>query len=194
MPGKAGNPIDRFLNAKLADVDLTANGPADAKSLIRRVSIILTGLPPTPKRVEKFESDSLDDADGAYRELVDELLASEHFGERWAQHWLDVVRYADTHGFEVNTPRPHAWPYRDYVIEAFNEDLPYDQFIREQLAGDALSKDAATGFLVTSAVLLPGQIGKDDASKRLARQDELGEIVINTGEALLGLSIGRNRC
>src|SRR5262249_47251524 len=116
------------------------------------------------------------------------------YGERWGQHWLDVVRYADTHGFEVNTERPHAWPYRDYVIEAFNRDTPYDQFIREQLAGDKFGQDAATGFLITASVLLPGQIGADEPSKRLARQDSLDDIVINIGQTFLGLSIGCARC
>ena len=105
-----------------------------------------------------------------------------------------MVRYADTHGFEVNTERPNAWPYRDYVIEAFNSDTPYDRFIREQIVGDALGKDAATGFLVTASVLLPGQIGKDEPSMRLARQDSLDEIVVNIGQTFLGLSVGCARC
>ena len=130
----------------------------------------------------------------AFARVVEELLKSPRYGERWAQHWLDVVRYADTHGFEVNTERPNAWPYRDYVIEAFNNDTPYDRFIREQIAGDALDKDAATGFLVTASVLLSGQIGADDVSKRLARQDSLDEIVVNTGQTFLGLSVGCARC
>ena len=110
------------------------------------------------------------------------------------QFWLDLVRYADTHGFEVNTPRPNAWPYRDYVISAFNSDKPYDRFIKEQLAGDTMNADAATGFLVAAAVLLPGQIGKDDASKRLARQDELNEIIVGTSGSFLGLTMGCARC
>jgi len=103
--------------------------------------------------------------------LVDQLLASPRYGERWAQHWLDVVRYADTHGFEVNTERANAWPYRDYVIRAFHNNTPYDQFTKGQIFGDAMSydADAATGFLVTASVLLPGQIGQDAASIRLAR-------------------------
>jgi hypothetical protein len=125
---------------------------------------------------------------------VDRLLASPRYGERWAQHWLDVVRYADTHGFEVNTERPNAWPYRDYVIRAFNSDTPYDRFIREQIVGDAMGQDAATGFLVTASVLLPGQIGKDEPSKRLARQDSIDEMVMNIGQTFLGLSIGCARC
>ena len=101
-----------------------------------------------------------------------------------------MVRYADTHGFEVNTPRENAWPYRDYVISAFNDDKPYDQFVREQLAGDVLGADAATGFLVAAAVLLPGQIGKDEESIRLARQDALDEMIVGTGGTFLGLTIG----
>ena len=183
--------IDQFILARLEKEKLAPNPVADKASWLRRIYFDLTGLPPTPAQVDSF---SADDSEAAYATVVDELLASPRYGERWAQHWLDVVRYADTHGFEVNTPRDHAWPYRDYVIDAFNRDLPYDQFIREQLIGDQIGKDAATGFLVSAAVLLPGQIGKDDASKRLARQDELGEMIINVGEAFLGLSIGCARC
>ena len=122
------------------------------------------------------------------------MLASPRYGERFAQHWLDVVRYADTHGFEVNTPREHAWPYRDYVIRSFNEDKPYRQFVMEQLAGDAFSVDEATGFLVAAAVLLPGQIGKDEESKRQARQDALDEIIVGTSATFLGLTLGCARC
>jgi hypothetical protein len=107
---------------------------------------------------------------------------------------LDVVRYADTHGFEVNTERPHAWPYRDHVIAAFNADTPYDRFVRDQLIGDRWGQDAATGFLVTASVLLPGQIGADEPSKRLARQDALDEIVVNVTQTFLGLSVACARC
>jgi mono/diheme cytochrome c family protein len=187
----ARGEIDRFILARLEKENLSHAAAADRLSWLRRVTFDLTGLPPTPERVAAFLKD--DSAD-AFEKIVDELLASPRYAERYAQHWLDVVRYADTHGFEVNTERANAWPYRDYVIEAFHQDTPYDQFIREQLAGDALGKDAATGFLVTAAVLLPGQIGKDEESKRLARQDELGEILINTGEAFLGMSVGCARC
>ncbi|MFK5922725.1 MAG: PSD1 and planctomycete cytochrome C domain-containing protein [Verrucomicrobiota bacterium] len=183
--------LDVFILARLMQEGLKPSAAADRRTWLRRVTFDLTGLPPTPQQMESYLNDKSTRANKA---VVDRLLASPRYGERWAQHWLDVVRYADTHGFEVNTSRTNAWPYRDYVIEAFNQDTPYDQFIREQLAGDTMGKDAATGFLVTAAVLLPGQIGKDDASKRLARQDELGEIVINTGEAFLGLSIGCARC
>ncbi|WP_233200341.1 PSD1 and planctomycete cytochrome C domain-containing protein [Blastopirellula marina] len=185
------NGLDHFILAKLEEKGLSPSGPATRTEWLRRVTFDLIGLPPTPQEVAEFHSDQSADA---YERVVERLLASPRYGERWAQHWLDVVRYADTHGFEVNTERPNAWPYRDYVIEALNQDLPYDQFIREQLAGDKLNADAATGFLVTASVLLPGQIGQDDASKRLARQDSLDEIVTNVGTTFLGLTIHCARC
>ncbi len=185
------NAIDNFVLSQLEDAQLRPAPEADRRTWLRRVSLDLTGLPPTSEELAHFLSDS---SAVAFETVVDRLLDSPAYGERWGQHWLDVVRYADTDGFEVNTPRTNAWPYRDYVIDALNRDLPYDQFIREQLAGDQFQRDAATGFLVTAAALLPGQIGQDDVSKRIARQDELAEIVINTGESFLGLSIGCARC
>jgi hypothetical protein len=188
--------IDTFIEAKLAEKGLAKSPEADPVTWLRRVTFDLTGLPPTPEEVTAFQSDLSDSSDksDAHAAVVERLLASPRYGERWAQHWLDVVRYADTHGFEVNTERPNAWPYRDYVINAFNNDTPYDRFIKEQLVGDAMGQDAATGFLVTASVLLPGQIGKDDQSKRLARQDSIDEIVVNIGQTFLGLSIGCARC
>lgn len=186
-----GTAIDRFLNIRLSGQGLSMNAPVDRRTLIRRASLILTGLLPTPEQVEAFAADTRLDA---WERVIENFLASPHYGERWAQHWLDVVRYADTHGFEVNTPRDNAWPYRDYVIRSLNQDKPYHQFVREQIAGDVLGEDAATGFLVASAVLLPGQIGADDVSKRLARQDALDEIISATGNVLLGLTIACARC
>lgn len=185
------NEIDRFILSRLHQDKLQPATSADRVTWLRRVSFDLVGLPPSPEQVQAFVNDEGDDA---FVRVVDELLKSERYGERWAQHWLDVVRYADTHGFEVNTERPNAWPYRDYVIEALNKDTPYDQFVREQIVGDKLQQDAATGFLVTASVLLPGQIGRDEESKRLARQDALDEIVVNIGQTFLGLSIGCARC
>ncbi len=183
--------LDRFILARLDQEGLAPSPPTDAVTWLRRVTLDLTGLPPTTQEVDQF----LDrDGESAYVAVVDRLLASPRYGERWAQHWLDVVRYADTHGFEVNTERPNAWPYRDYVIAAFNRDTPYNRFIKEQIVGDAMGQDAATGFLVTASVLLPGQIGKDAPSIRLARQDALDEIVNNIGQTFLGLSIGCARC
>jgi len=189
--GWVRNPVDRFILARLEGEGLRPSGEADRGAWLRRVSLDLVGLTPSPEEVDRFVRDPAGDA---YERVVDGLLGSPRYGERWAQHWLDVVRFADTHGFEVNTERPNAWPYRDYVIEAFNADTPYDRFVREQIAGDLLGHDAATGFLVTASVLLPGQIGADDVSKRLARQDALDEIVVNTGQTFLGLSLGCARC
>jgi len=185
------NDIDRFVLAKLETAGLHPAAEADRVAWLRRVCFDLIGLPPTPQQVAEFVSD---ESALAHEQVVDRLLDSPRYGERWAQHWLDVVRYADTHGFEVNTERPNAWPYRDYVIRALNQDTPYDQFIREQIAGDPFYQDAATGFLVTASVLLPGQIGQDEPSKRLARQDAIDEIVANVSQTFLGLTIGCARC
>lgn len=183
--------VDAFILEKLTENGLTMSPPAPKTAWLRRVTFGLTGLPPTPAELEAFLKDDRPDA---RERAIDALLDSPRYGERWAQHWLDVVRYADTHGFEVNTERPNAWPYRDYVIRSFNANTPYDRFIREQIAGDSFGEDAATGFLVTASVLLPGQIGKDEPSKRLARQDSLDEIVMNIGQTFLGLSVGCARC
>ncbi len=195
--GWARNAIDHFVLAHLVDQGLTPAAEADALTWLRRVTLDLTGLPPTVQEVTEFLQQvgcGANRGDAAYSAIVDRLLQSPRYGERYAQHWLDVVRYADTHGFEVNTERPNAWPYRDYVIDAFNRDTPYDRFIEEQIVGDALGSDAATGFLVTASVLLPGQIGKDAPSIRSARQDSLDEIVNNISQSFLGLSVGCARC
>ncbi len=189
--GWARTVPDLWILDALEHAGIEASPEADRIAWLRRVHFDLTGLPPTPEETLAFQRDSRPDAT---ERVVESLLQSPAYGERWGQHWLDVVRYADTHGFEVNTERPNAWPYRDYVIRAFNADTPYPDFIREQLAGDQFGRDAATGFLVTASVLLPGQIGADDISKRLARQDALDEIVVNTAQSFLGLSIGCARC
>ena len=183
--------IDSFIASGLKAAGISPSAPASPRQWLRRVHLDLTGLPPAPAEVAQFEQDP---SPSAKQQVVDTLLASPRYGERWAQHWLDVVRYADTHGFEVNTERPHAWPYRDYVIQSFNDDKPYDRFIREQLAGHLVGEEAATGFLVTASVLLPGQIGKDAPSMRLARQDSIDEIVVNISQTFLGLSMGCARC
>lgn len=188
------HPIDFFVKKKLAAAGLKPASSAEPRTLIRRLFLDLHGLLPTPAQVDHWTGRLAADREAAVQELTDELLDSPRYGERWAQHWLDVVRYADTHGFEVNTPRPNAWPYRDYVIAAFNEDKPYDQFVTEQLAGDLFGQDAATGFLVAAAALLPGQIGKDEASMRLARQDELDEMIVGTTATFMGLTVGCARC
>ncbi len=186
-----GRTLDSFISEKLQAKNLTISPEADRRTLIRRLYLLLHGLPPSPEEVAAFEQDQ---APLAYERLVDRLLDSPRYGERWARHWLDVIAFGETHGFEVNTPRPNAWPYRDYVIEALNKDTPFPQFIMEQLAGDAVGVDAATGLLVASAALLPGQIGKDDESKAKARQDELSDMVAITGGAFLGLTLHCARC
>lgn len=185
----ARTPIDRFILDQLERAGLQPSPEADRRTLIRRLTLDLHGLPPTPDEVAAFEADPAPDA---YERLVDRLLASPHYGERWARHWLDVVRFAETHGFEMNQPRPNAWPYRDYVIRALNEDKPYDRFVMEQLAGDALGADEATGFLVAGPwdqVKSP-----DEVLTRNQRADELHDIINTTGAAFLGLTLGCARC
>ena len=197
---KPGEPdsIDEFIHRRLRQARLQPAAPASSLELVRRLHFVLHGLPPTSEAADRWsrqiDQAALEERKTVVHELIEELLASPRYGERWAQHWLDLVRYADTHGFEVNTPRENAWPYRDYVIRAFNDDKPYDQFITEQLAGDTVGEDAATGFLVAAAVLLPGQIGKDEESKRLARQDSLDEIVVGVTATFMGLTVGCARC
>ena len=183
------NPIDHFVFARLADKGLTPNPPADRRTLIRRAYFDVTGLPPTPEEVEQFVGDADPDA---YAKLVDRLLASSHYGERWARHWLDVVRFAESDGFEMNRARTDAWPYRDYVIRAFNEDKPYNRFILEQLAGDQLGEDAATGYLVAGA--WDRVKSQDPVLTANQRADELHDMVSVTGSAFLGLTLGCARC
>jgi hypothetical protein len=185
------HPIDRFVLASLNRAGIAPSPEADRATLIRRLSLDLTGLPPTPEEIDAFLND---DRPNAYNRLVDRLLGSPRYGERWAQHWLDVIRWAETWGFETNSPRPNAWPYRDWVIRSLNEDLPYNRFLFEQLAGDTLGADAATGLLVSGPANLPGQIGKDEESIRQARQDELDESIRTVGSAFMGLTIGCARC
>lgn len=185
----ARNPIDNFIIARLDKKGLSPSEKADRSTLIRRWSQTLLGLPPSPEDVQQFVADQSPDA---YEQLVDRLLASPHYGERWGQHWLDIVRFAETSGFEVNTPRPNAWHYRDYVIQAFNKDTPYNQFILEQLAGDTVGADVATGFLVAGPKDL---VGSPDIRLTLAqRMDELHDMINTTGMTFMGLTTGCARC
>ncbi|MEZ0258094.1 MAG: DUF1553 domain-containing protein [Chthoniobacter sp.] len=183
------NPIDAFVLAKLGEKHLTLSPEADRRTLIRRLSFDLLGLPPTPEEIDAFISDS---DPKAYEKLVDRLLASPHYGERWARHWLDVVRFAESNGFETNRPRPNAWPYRDYVIRAFNDDVPFDRFVREQLAGDSLGVDEATGFIVGGAY--DAVKSPDPVLTAQQRADELHDMVSTTGSTFLGLTLGCARC
>jgi cytochrome c553 len=242
----ARNPVDHFIFARLAKAGLRPSPPAERVALLRRVTMDLTGLPPTPGEIAAFLADSFrDDAEAArlrattaitdrgvvrpgrwtarnlapskarpgvpsapspatrakkpdaYEKAVDRLLASLAYGERWARHWLDVVRYGESHGYEQNHLRPNAWPYRDWVIRALNEDKPYPRFVMEQLAGDALGKgdpnvEAATGFLVAGVHDTVGI--QTEEGTRQQRANDLDDIVATTGAAFLGLTIGCARC
>jgi mono/diheme cytochrome c family protein len=185
-------PIDGFILAKLVGRGLHPNATADRRALIRRASFDLLGLAPTPEEVDAFSQDPDPDA---YERLLDRLFASPHYGERWARHWMDVARFAESHGYEQDYDRPYAYPYRDFLIRALNEDMPYDQFVRWQIAGDELAPHepqalAATGFLEGGA--FPTQL--TEAEFESARYDELDDMTATTGLAFLGLSIGCARC
>lgn len=196
-PLPASSPVDAFINAKLSAKGLTPAVEADRRTLIRRLSFSLLGLPPSPEDVESFVHDTHADA---WERLVDRYLAAPHYGERWARHWLDIAHYADTHGFERDQKREHAWPYRDWVVRAFNSDMPYDAFIRQQIAGDVIApqnRDAviATGFLAAGPWDFVGQ--KETPSpvlKRQARADDLDDMVTQVITSTLGLTINCARC
>lgn len=191
---RSRNPIDRFVQHRLHDKGLSLSPEADRVTLIRRLTYDLHGLPPTPTEIDAFVNDS---DPQAYEKLVDRLLASPRYGERWARHWLDVVRFAESHGYETNKLRFNAWPYRDYVIRAFNRDIPYPQFILEQLAGDTLANadrltQAATGFLVGGA---HDVVGNQSLEGRLQqRVDDLDDMITATSATFLGLTVNCARC
>jgi hypothetical protein len=190
----AATDIDAFLLEKLREKHLAYGDAVAARSLIRRVSVVLTGFMPTPERVSRFIEDSKGDDEAAYVGLVDELLASPSFGERWAQHWLDVIRWAESNGSESNLYRKNAWVYRDYVIDAFNEDRPYDQFVRDQIAGDRYGMGEATGFLVAGPHVPAATVGQEPTAIRQARADRMDEIMQTVGSSLLGMTVSCARC
>jgi len=186
--------IDRFILAALEARGIRPNPPADRRTLIRRLYFDLVGLPPAPQEVEAFVADPAPDA---YEKLVDRLLASPHFGERWGRHWLDVARYADSGGMESDFDRPTAYHYRDFVVRAFNDDLPYHTFVRWQLAGDEYEPDnpqalAATGFL-TAAPNEPLMVPMEEEKLRL-RYNELDDMAGTAASAFLGLTLACARC
>jgi hypothetical protein len=186
------SPIDAFLLEALEAKGKGFSAPASKQKLIRRVTLDLTGIPPTPAEVDAFLKDT---SPKAYESLVDRLMASPRYGERWGLRWLDVVRYADTNGFELDEERKHAWRYRDYVINAFNTGKPYDRFLQEQLAGDELwpgNPEAliATGFLRAGPEHLVGGNQDDEMN----RQEVLTEMTTITGSALLGMTVQCARC
>ncbi|MEQ9411839.1 MAG: DUF1553 domain-containing protein [Fuerstiella sp.] len=187
-------PIDAFILSKLRQQQLRPSSRADIRTLIRRMFLVMHGLPPTAAQMNRWSAKLTASPafEETWAELVEEVLASPRYGERWARHWLDIVRFGETHGFETNRERPNAWHYRDYVIRAFNDDLPYDQFVREQIAGDALGADVATGFLVAG----PHDLVKspDKNLTLMQRQDELSDLINVTGTTFLGLTLGCARC
>jgi cytochrome c553 len=194
LDAQASNPIDLFLFARLEAKGLRPSPSAPPLALLRRVSFDLTGLPPTHAEVDAFLADQSPDA---YEKVVDRLLASPAYGERWGRHWLDVVRYGESNGYEQNHLRLNAWPYRDYVIRAFNEDKPYDRFLQEQLAGDELGKgdplvEPATGFLVAG---VHDTVGNQTIEGTLQqRANDLDDMVSTVGATFLGLTVGCARC
>ena len=184
------NPIDAFVLAKLEVAGLRPNPPADKISLVRRAYYDLTGLLPTPEQVERFVAD---ESANAFEALVDQLLESPQYGERWGRHWLDLVRYAETHGYERDSPKPEAWRYRDYVIDSFNKDKPYSQFVIEQLAGDEVPKVTRETLTATGYYRL-GLWDDEPVDRELARYDGLDDIVKTTSEVVLGTAMGCVRC
>lgn len=186
------NPVDAFVLARLQERGLEPASPASKAELIRRVCFDLTGLPPAPEEVRAFVQD---DSSDAYERLVDRLLESPHFGERWAQHWLDVVRFAETEGFEYDRHLPEAWRYRDYVIQSFQHDKPFDQFLTEQIAGDELASEDTEGK--TAAIfhrLGPVRRNAGNPEIALSRNEVLTERTDVIGAAFLGLTVGCARC
>jgi len=189
--------LDDFVSARLKESGLRMSPEADRRTLIRRLSFDLHGLPPTPERVEAFVRDGSPDA---YAKLVDELLASPRYGERWARHWLDIAHYADTHGFERDQLRPNAWRYRDYVIASFNADKPYDCFLREQIAGDVIAPAdpeaiVATGFLAAGPWDFVGQVETPSpVLKRSSRAGDLDDMVTQVMTSTMAVTMNCARC
>ncbi len=187
------NPVDAFLAARLAERQLSFSPAADKRTLLRRVTYDLTGLPPTPDNVDAFVKDA---TPGAFAKVVDRLLASPHYGERWGRHWLDLVRYADTAGENSDHPLPHAWRYRNGVIDSFNRDQPYDEFLREQIAGDILAAQGppdlyARRVIATGYLAVARRFDHDsDKSMHLTHEDGIDTL----GKAFLGLTLGCARC
>jgi mono/diheme cytochrome c family protein len=190
----AHTSIDRFVLAQIEAKDLSPSAPADKPTLLRRVYFDLIGLPPTPEESQAFLQDEAPDA---FEKVVDRLLASPQYGERWGRHWLDLARYADSSGFHSDVDRPEAWRYRDYVIRSFNDDKPYGQFLREQIAGDELD-DASLDTWIATGFARTGPTNEDNMGMGIAREqyrlDELDGVVSTTSSVFLGLTLGCARC
>jgi hypothetical protein len=193
---KFESAIDAFIAARLRANGLSHSPAADRATLIRRLSFDLIGLPPTPAEIDAFIADK---RPRAYEELVERLLASPRYGERWARHWLDVVRYTESQGFEYDKLRENAWHYRDYVIRSFNEDKPYTRFVQEQIAGDVLERrglkeSIATSMLVCGAWDEAGNSQANAVQKAITREEEMEDVVSVIGQTFLGLTVNCARC
>ena len=191
-------PVDAFILAKLDEQQLTPSDEADRRTLIRRLTYDLHGLPPTPDEIDAFVADTRGDA---YEKLVDRLLASPRYGERWGRFWLDVVHYGESHGYDKDKPRPNAWPYRDYVIASFNDDKPYDRFVAEQIAGDVLYPDdpqavVATGFIAAGPWDFVGhvELREGTVDKDIARSNDRDDMVASTMSTFTSLTVHCARC
>ncbi len=184
------NEIDQFILRGLRDKGLQPNPAADRRALIRRAYYDLIGLPPTPVEVEAFVNDP---SDKAYEQLIDHLLASPHYGEKWGRHWLDLVRYAESNSYERDGTKPFVWRYRDYVIRSFNDDKPYDEFIIEQLAGDEMEEVTADRIIATGYYRL-GKWDDEPVDHNQAWFDDMDDVLATTGQAMLGMTINCARC
>jgi len=195
------HPVDAFVDAKLTERGLTPVPSATPVTLIRRLSYDLTGLPPRPADVQTFEAAWKDNSERAWTELVDRLLDSPAFGEKWGQHWLDVARYAETHGYDKDQPRPSAWPYRDYVIRSFNDDKPYGRFVQEQVAGDAIFPDEpdgvlGLGFLAAGPWDFIGhwEVGEGKLDGRIAKHLDRDEMVATVFNVFMSTTVQCAQC
>lgn len=192
------NPIDAFVLAKQKEMKLAPSRAADRRTLVRRLTYDLLGLPPAPDEIAAFLAD---EAPGAYERLIERLLDSPRYGERWGRHWLDVVHFGESHGYDKDKPRPNAWPYRDWVIAAFNDDMPYDRFVAAQLAGDVLFPDdpqgiVATGFIAAGPWDFVGHVELREGTldKKIARSNDRDDMVATTMSTFLSLTVHCARC
>ena len=199
--GEAPHPIDRFILAKLQEKNLQPSGVADARTILRRLNFDLIGLPPTAEELAAFEQEAAHDLPAAIGHAADRLLASPRYGERWGRHWLDVVHYGDTHGYDKDKLRPNAWPYRDYVIRAFNEDKPYARFVEEQLAGDTLYPQTADGHIAQGFIsagpwdyIGHAELPETKLDGKIARALDRDDMVSNTTGAFLATTSQCARC
>lgn len=189
----SANPIDRFVDSKLQQVSLSRTSRAEAAHLLRRLYYDLIGLPPSPQEVDEYLKEYAANPNAAYEKQVDKLLASERYGEKWARHWLDVVRYAETNSFERDGRKPNAYRYRDYVIRSFNEGKPYDRFLLEQLAGDELPQITKDSLVATGFYRM-GIWDDEPADRELAQYDGYDDIITTVGQGILGLTMNCSRC